>query len=399
MLVFLLFFQSFGLGVNAADEAAPDNLIDSNLSTWTDLKDIDSEFLNTKVTIGSANSEIYRLTVYANTSTAPLYVGVIFDESEIIAGRSYTFSFYLPNLNEINSAFEKNYDLDIIENHFVNCPIYIGLGYVDGSGDFQTIEEYCFFNITGDNYYNHLGKTLSASFVAPNISGTPAIYIIGNSLDHPTTHSFYFSSFSLVDTGEEITEEENDSILDRLFEWFQERFETIYTGFQNIGAGLNELKDGFINKITELKESFQLKIEELKLSVINLGDTIINGIKGLFIPDETYLLQWKANLEQLLKDNLGIIYTCGDLFVTIIQEAFEIISDAPDTYEIKIPEVSFDVNGTRVPVFTAQSIDFSFMEKPVFRTMYNMYTVALYIFFGGLEVRYALRVKDKVMSN
>ena len=148
-----------------------------------------------------------------------------------------------------------------------------------------------------------------------------------------------------------------------------------------------------------LKDSFVLKLEELKQGILNLGDIIIEGIQGLFTPDEAYILQWKANLQQLFEDNLGIIYTCGDLFITIIQEAFEIISDAPDTYEIKIPEVSFEADGTRVPVFTAQSIDFSFMEKPVFRTMYSMYTVALYIFFGGLEVRYALRVKDKVMSN
>ena len=79
--------------------------------------------------------------------------------------------------------------------------------------------------------------------------------------------------------------------------------------------------------------------------------------------------------------------------------AFDIIFDAPDTYEIKIPEVSFEAAGTTVPVFSAQNIDFSFMEKPVFKTMYSMYTVALYIFFGALEVKYALRVYRKVMNN
>lgn len=124
-----------------------------------------------------------------------------------------------------------------------------------------------------------------------------------------------------------------------------------------------------------------------------------NGLKNLFVPDEQVITDLKTNFDNLLRDHLGIIYTCTDLFSDFLTKAFTIIFEAPETYQIKIPEVSFEAGGTTVPVFSAQNIDFSFMDKPVFKTMYSMYKVALYILFGGLEVKYALATYRKVINN
>lgn len=165
---------------------------------------------------------------------------------------------------------------------------------------------------------------------------------------------------------------------------FQYRFQVQW--YQGI-----EVDDSAVN------EHFSLYAEEGWLNAMLWN--IKTGLKGLFVPNENQVIEWKENLNLLLKDHLGIIYTCSDLITDTLNMVFDIVFDAPDTYEIKIPEVSFNVSGVNVPVFTSQNIDFSFMEKPVFKTMYGMYTVAMYFFFGALEVKYALRTYRKVMSN
>lgn len=165
---------------------------------------------------------------------------------------------------------------------------------------------------------------------------------------------------------------------------YQYRFQVQW--YQNI-----EVDDSAVN------EHFSLYAEEGWLNAMLWN--IKTGLKGLFVPNENQVIEWKENLNLLLKDHLGIIYTCSDLITDTLNMVFDIVFDAPDTYEIKIPEVSFNVSGVNVPVFTSQNIDFSFMEKPVFKTMYRMYTVAMYFFFGALEVKYALRTYRKVMSN
>lgn len=380
MLVFLLFFQSFGLGVSASDS---ENLIDSDLRNWeiiypdytTVLYKRDNEFL---IRVKPFTSE--------SNPNVKLTIGGVYHLTDLVNGNSYTLNFKYLNPSQMGVG-------EALANApYLNGAVAIGLASKTGD-KYELIENAC-ITINKDNYLDYYGNNFSINFKMENIINPCIIfYYMGSGMGY----EIYFGvgDVSLIDNDAA----KEDNFFSRLFAWFQDKFDAIGESFTNLGNKLTDLKNSFVNKITDLKDSFVLKLEELKQGILNLGDIIIEGIQGLFMPDEAYIIQWKANLQQLLQDNLGIIYTCGDLFITIIQEAFSIISDAPDTYEIKIPEVSFEANGTRVPVFTSQTIDFSFMEKPVFRTMYSMYTVALYIFFGGLEVRYALRVKNKVMSN
>lgn len=391
MLVFLLFFQSFG-SVKAS-AASDNNLVDSDLTQW------ESDNPVTQVTERVINGDtcyfIFSDSEQIADTNLNMRYSLVYEIPDLKVGRSYTFNFHLLSAEEVGSA--NVYGETALYTGYKNgsATMCIGLGSYDASIGWVNFVDNAYIEINKDNYLSYYGTDISIQFELPNIVN-PCIFIYyADNSTSKIDNWAYFKNIELIDN----SQADEDSFFSRLFEWFQEKFDAIGESFSNLGNKLTDLKNSFVNKITDLKDSFVLKLEELKQGILNLGDIIIEGIQGLFTPDEAYILQWKANLQQLLEDNLGIIYTCGDLFITMIQEAFSIISDSPDTYEIKIPEVSFEANGTRVPVFTSQTIDFSFMEKPVFRTMYSMYTVALYIFFGGLEVRYALRVKNKVMSN
>lgn len=126
---------------------------------------------------------------------------------------------------------------------------------------------------------------------------------------------------------------------------------------------------------------------------------IRSSIKGLFVPDEGFMSSWKDNLDTLLSNHLGIIYTGGDIVSDLISTAFDIVFNAPDSFSITIPDVEFELQGNTIHLWEARQVDFSFMESGLFKTLYGMYTVALYIFFGVLEVKYALLVYRRMMSN
>lgn len=338
-----------------------------------------------------------------------LKYSMIYSIPDFVSGDSYTFNFDLLSLEQAR-VYNKNLSENSMFHGILNNggKIIVGLGSYNSTIDNVDMIEDASLVINKDNYLQYFGKSNKITFEIPNIVN-PCVFItymeVTSSAGAVSTYLF-FDNVSLVNNSD--VKEQN--FLNKLFSWFQEKFDSIGESFANLGNKLTELKDGFINKITELKtsfenkitdlkESFQAKIDELKQGLIDLKDNLIEGIKSLFVPDEQAILDWKESLNTLLKNHLGIIYTCSELLTDTLNLAFDIIFDAPDTYEIKIPEVSFEAAGTTVPVFSAQNIDFSFMEKPVFKTMYSMYTVALYIFFGGLEVKYALAVYRKVINN
>lgn len=95
-----------------------------------------------------------------------------------------------------------------------------------------------------------------------------------------------------------------------------------------------------INNSTDLTNTNSL-IEQVKQSVINLGTSIINGIKDLFIPDEEFVEDWVDDLKDLLEDHLGGLYQAGEIFTDIFEE-FE---NATASSTIEIPACSIPLAG------------------------------------------------------
>ena len=111
----------------------------------------------------------------------------------------------MPGRTDVNTAFNKDYSSNVFYNHFSECYITIGVGYLTASGEFILPEDMVCFKITPDNYTKYFGKTLKTSFIASGFSGTPLVYIAVSSTDNDN-HSFYFSDFKLVDNDDNSAE-------------------------------------------------------------------------------------------------------------------------------------------------------------------------------------------------
>ena len=69
---------------------------------------------------------------------------------------------------------------------------------------------------------------------------------------------------------------------------------------------------------------------------------IVDGIKGLFIPDDEFLSEWVDDMKQLLQDHLGGLYEAVTLSVTFMHQ-FETVQEKQSIY---VPAASIPLSGT-----------------------------------------------------
>jgi len=406
-------------GFGSVNVSAAENLVNPDLTQWDNVN-LD----------GISNSEISEISVtkytdffrlngnyigsVGDTNPTHYWVGHMFDTSALKAGRKYNFSVHIPSVSELKS---NNYLSSFADSYFTDAynggVLAVTFGTLKTDGSINSILE--LLTIDGTNYQDLMGSDYVYNFTCPDYSGgSPAIFI----------HVYHYSSFTKTNPafflGNDMTlvdedAAEEDNFLSRIFEWFQEKFDAIGDAFSNLG---NKLSTGFTNLgdriktffsdlgtsisngLNSVKEGIQNKLEQVKTTLVELGESLIQGIQNLFVPDEDYILEWKDNLDKLLQDHLGMIYTSANLVTDLLQKIFDIVFNAPNSYGLTVPEVSFEIlNGTQVNLIPETEISFDFMENKTFKTIYGLYTVGLYIAFGVLEVKYGIRVYKKVMAN
>ena len=407
-------------GFGSVNVSAATNLVNPKLNEWENVVSSDfnppstGEFKMVCQTINSTSSNvIYHLmpSLLGYTGTegdAPYYLGIAFDTVKLVTGNSYTFSMHVLSPQEIRDYTTIDWSDEIFLTRLQEG-FTIGFGVKSSDGTVQMVSE--FITFTQDNYLTLSGSDYVHSFTCPDYSGgNPCIYILGSGV-WSSSHLFLDSSMMLVDN----SEDDEEGFFSRLFEWFEKKFNAIGDSFSNLG---NKLSTGFSNLgdriktffsdlgtsisngLNSVKEGIQNKLDQVKTTLVELGESLINGIKGLFVPDEDYILEWKDNLDKLLQDHLGMIYTSANLVTDLVQKIFDIVFNAPESYGLTVPEVSFEIlNGTQINLIPETEISFDFMENKTFKFIYGLYTVGLYIAFGVLEVKYGIRVYKKVMAN
>ena len=116
----------------------------------------------------------------------------------------------------------------------------------------------------------------------------------------------------------------------------------IQDGIDNINDGIGNITDGIDNlgdQITELPGEIGDRVDQ---ATENLGNKILDGIKGLFIPDEEDLVEIKAKWEELLSDRFGAVFESATLIDSIV-DAF--VYDG-DMETITFPAATIDLAGT-----------------------------------------------------
>ena len=225
----MLFVQFSTIG-NAGDI---DNLIDSDLRNWeiiypdytTILYKRDNEFLiRVKPFTSEANPDV------------KLTIGGVYHLTDLVNGNSYTLNFkYLsPSQMGVGEA--------LANSPYLNGAVAIGLASKTGD-KYELIENAC-ITINKDNYLDYYGNNFSINFKMENIINPCIIfYYMGSGMGY----EIYFGvgDVSLIDE----TQAKEDNFLDRLFLWFEGKFDSISDSFSNLYNKLSDIKNSFISKI------------------------------------------------------------------------------------------------------------------------------------------------------
>ena len=186
-LCLFLFISLFSVSVSAAS----DNLLNDDLSEWDCLSDNSSDsWYDSRSDLGNT---VYR---FYGKSSDGLFYQLYYDLPNIIAGHSYTFSFHLPDLADIQSCYDTTMSDTTLRGYYNNAEVSLGYGYLKSDGSLS--QSYELFRINSSNLSSHLGRSLSASFVASSGTGRP-VFLIVISVTDSKSHYFFLQDFKLVD--------------------------------------------------------------------------------------------------------------------------------------------------------------------------------------------------------
>ena len=106
-------------------------------------------------------------------------------------------------------------------------------------------------------------------------------------------------------------------------------------------------------------------LKSILSAIANIGQTILNGIKGLFVPDEEDITEIKEKYQTLLEERLGFVYEG----YTLLADGFNTIRDSMgdgEEYTFHFPGVKLPYQGERLTIIEEQDVD---LDNDVFQVL------------------------------
>lgn len=123
--------------------------------------------------------------------------------------------------------------------------------------------------------------------------------------------------------------------------------------------------------------------EKIKGFFVDLGNTILDGIKNLFIPDEEYLANKKVELETFCIEHFGAVYQSIDVFIDFLNS---LVNISPSEPKITFPAIDVPVMGTTYHLTDAFDYSFAWVNDSshFLYYFYNFYRgfVTVILFLG-----------------
>lgn len=389
LALFLAFWvPCLSVGANAA----PENLINPDLRTWAQycVSSLDTfrvtkceHFVNNPYDPGFDIYQIWVNGEQLNESSAVYVVSALLNDSvDLVAGRSYTFEFYLPDYDDMNGSISgpnatgkstyygsdnSRLKLSFRPSSGFDIQMFIGIMFgTPDDDDFQGIlaTDIAYVEINYDNFDTYAGRTNKISFVCPDYKSTPSLCIGIVGTRNKYQSQFYFSNFALYNNDQTAAELKGIKGLLHSLYW--------------------DLFGGVCDEEDCPHSSEDNPHEDL--------------LTRLFVPDEESVTSWKDKLDKLLADHLGIIYDAVDFMVELIVTVRDVLINP--TGDITFPGIEFDLpGGQHVHLWDDIVVDFTFLESGFFKIFYNMYKLILNVICIFELIKYALSLWDKTMSN
>lgn len=233
---------------------------------------------------------------------------------------------------------------------------FIGLQVIDINGTYHNIEEF-------EYTYTNTGLTYSFTNIDSDI--TTVIFLVEFEFDDvspftpgPIQWFVGFESSASVGISVNDPPSEEVGLLQGIIEW------------------LMSIRDGIVNVFNAIAELPS-----------KIGNFILDGLKSLFIPDETYMTGYKDKWDNLLKTRFGAVYEAG----TLVTDYFSAFQDTGATNIVDFPIVSVNVSEGEEFTFGGYTVE---LVPPQFQTIVNILKsllsiVCTFAFVNALKNRFS----------
>lgn len=171
-------------------------------------------------------------------------------------------------------------------------------------------------------------------------------------------------------------------------------FGKLRDGFDSLGNRIGTFFDN-------LKISIEAKIDSIQQWFIDLGENIVEGLKGLFIPEEGYFESKMEELKSFFADHFGIVYTAADISLEVIRKLTSLTP--PESAVLHVPawQMQMPWDNNKVLTLVPES-DVNFTQyinsSGVLHTFYSFYRGFISVVLIFLLIRYAMMKFDYVFG-
>ncbi len=127
-----------------------------------------------------------------------------------------------------------------------------------------------------------------------------------------------------------------------------------------------------------------------------------HGIKDLFVPDELFLTNFKAEVSKIFEDSLGFVYTFIDYVVQLFDKLQDIFSSVRrnDVFAFTFPKFEFDFLGYHIKLWDDITISMDWLNGTTgIGLLYSVYKGMLHFMFIIALVNYGDKVYKDVTSS
>lgn len=361
-LCLLLCLANFSVVANAAEA---ENLVDSNLSNWTDYGDNSDYF-------GSADVTYLGESVNKITVSSSNYAVILFDLTEFLKiGESYNFNFTLPTTDGANSSA-----LESCQLSWALC---------DGSGDnVPTVGANVFeISINNDNKSKYLGTDITFEFTyTQGYKNTFLCLFIAPGVNSEVYEdlTLYVSNLSL-----ERVVPESEKKLDGILGWLQD----IWDKLSSIGDKLTDVWTNITASVTDLGDRISAFFTELKDKITTEVTALGDRVKEFFdeLPEKIFTFKINSSDIESELNSTKFIYDLSKWSTQFLGNWFQYYSEGFVHLEKGTSTKYFGFHSTESVSFPAENncvitFDVSSSKYPTrftvtFRSGYNTTSVNL----------------------
>ena len=148
-----------------------------------------------------------------------------------------------------------------------------------------------------------------------------------------------------------------------------------------------------INKINDVWESIKSLPDKIGAYIQQIATDITDGLKSLFIPEDGFLDEKKAELELFLEEHFGILYTAPNILFTILERLMTI---SPEEPSLTMPAIEFIWQGEKITLTEPITIYFNdyISSGAVLETFYKFYRAFVSVSLILMFVNYAKNKYD-----